>query len=83
MTKQQLQFLADKCKVRAARAASHAGDFDCDEMAFVEEIVVLALEDMAKMLATFDPDHPLLVAVSWVWDLGFNDSDEDGEDGDG
>ena len=71
--------------MRAARAASHAGDFDRDEMALVEEMEDFALEDMAKMLATFDPNHPLLVAVSGVRDLGFNtyDSDEDGEDEDG
>jgi len=43
-----------------------------------------ALEDMAKMLATFDPNYPLLVTVSGVQDLGFNAYDsEDGEDKDG
>jgi hypothetical protein len=68
-TKRQLQFLADK---RKARAVSHAGDFDRDEMALVEEMEDFALEDMGKMLAAFDPNHPLLVAVSGVRDLGFN-----------
>ena len=42
-TKRQLQFLADKRKVRAARAASHAGDFDHDEMALVEEMEDFAI----------------------------------------
>ena len=34
------------------------------------------------MLAAFDPNHPLLVAVSRVRDLAFNtyDSDEEGEE---
>lgn len=84
-TKRLLQSLADKRKVHAARAASHAGDFDRNEMALVEEMEDFALEDIAKMLATFDPNHPLLVAVSGVRDLGFNtyDSDEDGGDEDG
>jgi importin-5 len=81
-TKRQLQSLADKRKARAARAVSHAGDFDRDEMALVEEMEDFALEDMGKMLAAFDPNHPLLVAVSGVRDLGFNtyDSDEEGEE---
>ena len=66
-TKRQLQFLADKRKVRVARAASHAGDFDRDEMALVEEIEDSALEDMAKMLATFDPNRLQLFALyHWV-----------------
>jgi len=57
-----------------------------DEMALVEEMEDFALEDKAKMLATFDPNHSsMLAAVSGVRDLGFNtyDSDEDGEDEDG
>lgn len=80
-TKRQLQTLADRRKGRAARAEAHAGDFDRDEMGLVEEIEDFALEDMAKMLAGFDPNHPLLVAVAGVKDLGFNtyDSDDDGE----
>ncbi|KAF8952312.1 armadillo-type protein [Flammula alnicola] len=81
-TKRQLHALADKRKARAARAASNAVDFDRDEMALVEEMEDFALEDMAKMLAGFDHNHPLLVAVSGVRDLGFNtyDSDEDGDE---
>lgn len=81
-TKRQLQSLADKRKARAARASSNAEDFDRDEMSLVEEMEDFALEDMERMLATFDPNHPLLVAVSGVRDLGFNtfDADEEGEE---
>ncbi|KDR69484.1 hypothetical protein GALMADRAFT_128597 [Galerina marginata CBS 339.88] len=88
-TKRQLHTLADRRKARAARANSGSGavsaaahDFDRDEMALVEEIEDFALEDMAKMLAGFDPSHPLLVAVAGVRDLGFNtyDSDDDGDE---
>lgn len=81
-TKRQLHALADKRKSRAARAQSNAADFDRDDMALIEEIEDFALEDMAKMLMSFDPNHPLLVAVSSVRDLGFNtfESDDEGDD---
>jgi len=83
-TKRQLQSLADKRKARAARAnnPAFAAEVDKDEMALVEEIEDYALEDMGKMLTTFDVNHPLLVAVASVRDLGFNsyDSDEGDED---
>ena len=83
-TKRQLQSLADKRKARAARAnnPAFAADIDRDEMALVEEIEEFALEDMGKMLTMFDVNHPLLVAVAGVRDLGFNtyDSDEDGDE---
>ena len=85
-TKRQLQSLADRRKGRANRAAASGGaalDGDSrEEMALSEEIEDFALEDMSKMLAVLDPNHPLLVAVSSVRDLGFNswDSDEE-EDG--
>jgi len=81
-TKRQLHSLADKRKSRALRAQTNAADFDRDDMALIEEIEDFALEDMAKMLMTFDPNHPLLVAVSGVRDLGFNtfESDDEAED---
>uniref|UniRef100_A0A8H7Y6G7 TOG domain-containing protein n=1 Tax=Psilocybe cubensis TaxID=181762 RepID=A0A8H7Y6G7_PSICU len=90
-TKRQLHSMADRRKARAARVngtggpmsmSMGMGDYDRDEMALVEEIEDFALEDMGKMLMCFDPNHPLLVAVAGVRDLGFNtyDSDEDGEE---
>jgi len=82
-TKRQLHTLADKRKARVARAnnPAFAAEVDRDEMALVEEIEDFALEDMGKMLTTFDINHPLLVAVASVRDLGFNtyDSDEEGD----
>jgi hypothetical protein len=83
-TKRQLHSLADKRKARAAKAnnPAFAAEVDKDEMALVEEIEDFALEDMGKMLTTFDVNHPLLVAVASVRDLGFNntyDSDEEGD----
>jgi hypothetical protein len=48
----------------------------------LEEIEDFAQEDMGKMLMAFDSNHPLLVAVSSVKDLGFYswDSDEDDQE---
>ncbi|KAH9485912.1 Importin subunit beta-3 [Psilocybe cubensis] len=90
-TKRQLHAIADRRKVRAARVngtggpmsmSMGMGEYDRDEMALVEEIEDFALEDVGKMLMCFDPNHPLLVAVAGMRDLGFNtyDSDEDGEE---
>ena len=86
VTKHQLHTLADKRKARAVRANSpaFAVEVDRDEMVLVEEIEDFALEDMGKMLTSFDVNHPLLallVAIASVRDLGFNtyDSDEEGD----
>ena len=83
-TKRQLPTLADKRKARVARAnnPAFAAEVDRDEMTLVEEIEDFALEDMGKMLSTFDVNHPLLVAVASVRDLGFNTYDSDEEEGD-
>ena len=81
-TKRQLPTLADKRKARVARAnnPAFAAEVDRDEMTLVEEIEDFALEDMGKMLSSFDINHPLLVAAS-VRDLGFNTyyGDEEGD----
>ena len=68
--KHQLHSLADKRKARAVRAndPAFAAEVDRDEMALVEEMEDFALEDMGKMLSTFDINHPLLVAVASVRD---------------
>ncbi|KAJ7185708.1 armadillo-type protein [Mycena filopes] len=79
-TKRQLQGLADKRRGRKARPASELEE-DREDMALLEEIEDFALEDMAKMLGVFDANHPLLVAVSSVKDLGFNQYDSDDEEG--
>jgi len=77
-TKHQLQGLADRRKGRANRAAGTEGDKE--EMALLEEIEDFALEDMGRMLTSLDSNHPLLVAVSSVKDLGFNSWDSDEEE---
>jgi len=51
--------------------ASELAD-DKDDLGLIEEIEDFALEDMAKLLYYVDPQHPLLVAVSSMKDLGFN-----------
>jgi hypothetical protein len=82
-TKRQLSSLADKRKSRAAKAqSSNVVEFDRADLSLVEEIEDYALDDMAKTLVMFDSNHPLLVAVSSVRDLGFNtyESDEELDD---
>ena len=86
-TKRQLHSLTDKRKARTARASNlaFAAEVDRDDMTLVEEIEDFALEDIGKMLpvTTFDINHPLLVAVASVRDLGFNTYDIDEGDKNG
>ncbi|KAG0701167.1 ARM repeat-containing protein [Suillus ampliporus] len=78
-TKHQLQTFADKRKRRA-----ESQEDDREELALLEEVEEFALEDMEKLLKMMDGQHPLLVAVSSVRDLGFNQWDsEDERDSDG
>ncbi|KAF8637449.1 hypothetical protein AX17_002814 [Amanita inopinata Kibby_2008] len=79
-TQRQLHTFADRRKMRANQVATDP-EMDKEDMALVEEFEDFALEDMAKLLAMFDPNHPLLVAVSSVRDLGVSDWDSD-DDGD-
>ncbi|KAH9167134.1 ARM repeat-containing protein [Lactarius sanguifluus] len=79
--KQQLQALADRRKARSARTAAEIEE-DREDLALLEEMEEFALEELAKMLAIFDPNHPLLVAVPSVRDLGLGLGAWDG-DGDG
>ncbi|EMD36115.1 hypothetical protein CERSUDRAFT_156882 [Gelatoporia subvermispora B] len=78
-TKRQLQMLADKRKARASRPSTDLTD-DREDLMLLEEMEDFALEDMAKLLAVFDPSHPLLMAVSSVRDLGMQLSQWDSED---
>jgi len=79
-TKRQLQNFADRRKSRALRPASDL-DEDQEEMALLEEMEDFALEDMGKMLQAFDANHPLLIAISSVRELGLNqwDSEDEGD----
>jgi len=73
-TKHQLQTLADKRKRRA-----ETPEDDHEEVALLEEVEEFALEDMEKLLKMMDGQHPLLVAISSVRDLGFNHWDSGDE----
>ena len=78
----QLQSLADKRKARAARSPLEIRD-EREDLMLIEEMEDFALEDMAKVLRTFDNSHSLLIAVSSVRELGLNLSEWEGEDGNG
>lgn len=75
-TRNQLQLMADKRKARAQRAQAEL-DEDREDMALLEELEDFALEDMAKLLQYLEPNHPLLVAVGSVKDLGIRSDDWD------
>ena len=79
--KHQLQALADRRKARSARSRAEIEE-EREDLALLEEMEEFALEELAKMLTLFDANHPLLVAVPNVRDLGLGlgawDSDGDG-----
>jgi hypothetical protein len=79
-TKHQLQSLADKRKQRSQRATSELED-DREELALLEEMEDFALEDMEKLLKMLDGQHPLLIAIASVRELGFNQWDSEDEGG--
>ncbi|KAI0032084.1 ARM repeat-containing protein [Vararia minispora EC-137] len=65
-SKRQLHTLAERRKARGRPA----GEDERQDMALLEEMEDFALEDMGRVLSMFEKDHPLLVAVSSVRDLG-------------
>ena len=82
-TKRQLQSIADRRKTRASKPATDIAD-DKEDLMLVEEMEEFALDDIAKMLSTFDPNHSLLIAVSSVRELGLHlDQWESGDEGGG
>jgi importin-5 len=67
-TKRQLSNMAER---RRARTMKRSEDVeDNEDRALIEEMEDFALDDMAKLLKLFDPQHNLLVAVSSVKELG-------------
>ncbi|KAF6743113.1 armadillo-type protein [Ephemerocybe angulata] len=84
-TKRQLQANADRRKARSDRAGreglsdvdGYDGVMGREELAMMEEIEEYTLQDMERTLEMFDVDHPLLVAVSSVRDLGMWAASED------
>jgi importin-5 len=82
-TKRQLQSIADRRKSRASKPATDIAD-DKEDLMLIEEMEEFALEDMSKMLTTFDPNHSLLIAISSVRELGLHlDQWESGDEGGG
>lgn len=82
-TRRQLQSLADKRKARAAKPAQDIEE-EKEDLMLLEEMEDFALEDMGKMLATFNENHELLMAVSSVRDLALGLAaydEEEGEEG--
>ena len=55
-------------------------DDDRDEMALMEEMEEFALEDMEKTLRMLDGQHPLLIAIASVRELGCHAYAWDGEE---
>ena len=78
-TKRQLHSLADKRKARAARPPQDLRD-EREDLMLIEEMEDFALEDMSKVLRNLDANHPLLIAVSSVRELGLHLSEWDSED---
>lgn len=86
-TKRQLQNLADKRKARANRSATEIAE-DKEDLMLIEEMEEFALEDMGKMIVMLDSsgnegaNHPLMIAISSVRDLGMHldlwDSEDEG-----
>jgi hypothetical protein len=79
-TKRRLQSIADRRKHRAQRPVADLED-DREDLVLLEKMEDFALEDMGKMLQYFDTNHPLLIAISSVKELGFNhwDSEDEGD----
>ncbi|KAH9996969.1 ARM repeat-containing protein [Russula compacta] len=81
--KQQLQALAEKRKARGTRSGTEIEE-DREDLALLEEMEEFALEEMGKMLGLFDGNHPLLIAITSVRDLGLGlgawDSDGEGRE---
>ncbi|TFK45223.1 ARM repeat-containing protein [Heliocybe sulcata] len=80
-TKRQLHVLADRRKGRAAKPSSEVED-EREDIALLEEMEDFALEDMEKMLKAFDANHPLVVAISSIKDLGLHLEDWSEGEGD-
>lgn len=73
-TNHQLHTIADKRRHRA-----ETPEDDREELALLEEVEEFALEDIEKLLKMMDGQHPLLVAISSVRDLGVSQWDSEDE----
>jgi len=81
----QLQIIAQKRTVRSQRlnggvtGASAGGteEEDREEALLLEEMENFELEEMRKFLKMVDPNHPLLVAIGSIMELGIGKWEED------
>ncbi|KZT18501.1 ARM repeat-containing protein [Neolentinus lepideus HHB14362 ss-1] len=80
-TKRQLNILAERRKARAEKPSAEIED-EREDIALLEEMEDFALEDMEKMLKAFDPNHPLVVAISSVKELGLHLGEWSEDEGD-
>jgi hypothetical protein len=78
-TSQQLHLMAEKRKGRASLPPADIEN-EKEDIALIEEIEEFALEDMGKTLTALDTNHQLLVAISSIKALGFNQWDSEGEE---
>ena len=61
---------ADTCRPRKAKKVKKSDEDEAQDAALLEEMEDFVLEDMARVLGLFEKDHPLLIAVSSVRELG-------------
>ncbi|KAL4079008.1 armadillo-type protein [Scleroderma citrinum] len=85
-TKAQLTTLAERRKIRSSRVQGHgqtdeSTEDDREEIALLEEMEEFALEDMEKTLRLLDAQHPLLIAVASVRELGLSNRWEREDEG--
>ncbi|KAA1478264.1 ARM repeat-containing protein [Dentipellis sp. KUC8613] len=78
-TQRQLHAFAEKRKARGGRGLAEIAD-EREDLALLEEMEEFALEDMARFLGMLEQNHPLLMAVSSVRDLGLGLGAWDSED---
>lgn len=79
-TKRQLQFIAERRKSRTNLSSKELED-DREDIKLVQEIEDYAFEDMIKTVSAFDPNHPLLIAISSVKELALDLGDSEDEAG--
>ena len=78
-TKRQLQLIADRRKARANLSSKELED-ESEDIKLVQEIEDFAFEDMVKMVSAFDSNHPLLIAISSVKELGLDLGDDEDDE---
>lgn len=80
-TQSKLRSIGQRRKGRFERAYSQQAPEDAEEeredMLLMEELEDFALDEIARLLRAFDPNHLLLITVSSVRELGIGTSTEE------